>query len=259
MWYTLPARTPLYRASRANDTWDDVLQGYGSFFTSGGRYNVTHQQTVYATQDPLVALTEFGWHSALKRCEGLGDRVALAYPFAAAGKLWRFELATPITLVDVTHAGCVHQFGYPAHAVHNPHPDRYRVCQHVADQLRQWANPPAPNTRPEGLVAPSIRTPSRAGYIPRQVVLFVMPAPAVVPQSLQSRGTLLDSRDIELEFLTAVHNQPVAAVDPMIAWRSPRCRLSGSSNPVPRCPIRPRSRSVATSTWLPLDIQYSPH
>jgi len=258
MWNTLPAHTPLYRASWLNDTWEDVLQGYGSFFTDGGRYNMTHQQTIYAAQDPLVALTEFGWHAGLKLCEDLGNGVPLAYPLTATGKLWQFVINTPLTLVDVTHPACAHRFNYAAHAAYNPHPDRYRSCRDVANQLRQWAHPPAPHTRPEGLLAPSIRTSGPANYTAQQVVLFVMPAPAVVPVSLQSRGGLIDSWGVALEFLTDT-GQPVTSIAPVVGWRNPRFRLSGSQNAVPRCPVRPRSRSLPVNNWQSLDIQYTPY
>ena len=257
MWHTLAAHTPLYRATWSNDTWADVLQGYGAYFSSGGRYNTTHQPTIYASPDPLAALAEYGWHLVLNRCKDLGEGIALAYPFATVGKLWRFEFTTPVSLVDVADPTCAHQFGYPAHAAYNPHPERYRACRQVADQLRAFVNVPQPHTRPEGLLAPSLRTPGAGRYLPQQVILFVTPAPAVVPQTLQTRGSLLDAWDIEMEFLT-VGRQPVTVLDPRVAWRLPRYRLSGSANPLPRFKSRPRSQTLPLNTWHSLDIQYSP-
>ena len=248
MWNVLPAQTPLYRASRVTDTWQEVLLGLGSFYSSGGRYNTTHQPTIYTSEDPLAALAEFGWHAALKRCEDLGNEVAPSYPVSALGKLWRFEFTTPIPLVDITHPTCVHHFGYPAYTAGNPHPDRYQLCQRVANRLRAWAHPPAPHTRPEGLIAPSLRTPGSTGYAARQIVLFAMPAP-VVPKTLQDRGTLLDSWDVELEFLNAHTREPTTAVDPVVAWLSPRYKLLGGTGPVPKFPDRPRSKAIGTNTW----------
>jgi RES domain len=257
MWFTLPANRPLYRASRRSDTWADILQGFGAFYSSGGRYNITHQATVYTGEDPLAALAEFGWHAALNYCVELGKNVVIPYPVSSIGKLWRFEFTTPLSLVDVTHPACAHQFGYPAHAPYNPHPDQYQQCQHVANQLRLLAHPPAPHVRPEGLIAPSLRARGPTGYAPLQIVLFVMPTP-IVPQTLSARGVLLDAWDIELEFLTASRNS-VAATDARIAWQSPQYRLSGGAAPVPKYPVRPKSKAIALNTWHTLNIQYSPH
>jgi hypothetical protein len=58
MWTSVVAQTRLYRVSRATDVWPDPVRRFGSFFNDGGRYNVPHQQTVYASADPFVALTE---------------------------------------------------------------------------------------------------------------------------------------------------------------------------------------------------------
>ena len=55
MWFTLPKQTPLYRVSRAEESWDGLLKGTGAFYADGGRYNITGQPTVYASQDPTVA------------------------------------------------------------------------------------------------------------------------------------------------------------------------------------------------------------
>lgn len=253
MWFTLPAHTPLYRVTRAEDTWDDALAGIGAFFGDGGRYSTSGQPTVYTSEDPLAALTEFAWHLGLSYCAALGDhRSPVNYPLSETAKLWRFELNTPITLADLTHPSAAHHLGFPAHLPYNPHPDQYHASQAVATRLRAHRHP-----RPEGLLAPSVRTPGIGTYTPKQVVLFVLPAPAVVPQPLAGRTTPLDQWDIELEFGTAGTHQSVAATDPHVAWASPWVRFSGT-NRIPR--LRPRSiASLPLGVWLTLDVRYTQH
>jgi RES domain-containing protein len=258
MWIELPAQTPLYRASRAGDSWANVLQGYGAFFSAGGRYNRVDQQTIYTSRDVRAALAEFAWHAGLNFSTALGKADDLNYPLKTTGKLWRFQFTTPITLVDITAAACAHHFGFPAHAAFNPHPDRYERCQLIADRLRNWVKPPPPNQRPEGLEAPSIRTSPAGAYSPRQIVLFVRPSPEVVPESLEARATLLADWDIELEFTTPT-GQAVSAIDQLVGWLTPRFRLSGNPNSVPKCPLRPGGKAIPVGKWHPLDIRYSPH
>lgn len=260
MWHLLPANTTLYRVTRAQDTWADVLQGLGSFYNHGGRYNRVGQQTVYATPDPLVALCEFAWHSALKHTQQLGDRKSVIYPCTDNGKLWQFQLATPITLVDLTNPAAANRLAFPAHAPTNPHPERYAHCQHIADQVRVMTGSSGSQTRPEGVYAPSLRTPATATKS-MQVVLFYMPTP-VVPQTLQSRGLPISDWNIELEFLTASNRQPVTPTDLHIAWNRPQFRLSGSANSVPkyRSPSsRARTGTISNNVWHPIDIHYCPH
>lgn len=254
MRLALPANTTLYRMTRTSDTWDDVLAGTGAFYTVGGRYNTAGQPTVYASEDPLVALTEYGWHAALPFWDTLGAYNSTSiYPLATSAKLWRFELNTAVHLVDLTSPAAAQQLGFPAHLPWNPHYERYHASQAVATRLRAHTNP-----RPEGLLAPSVRTSLSGASSPRQVVLFVLPAPNVEPLSLTQRATLIDQWDIELEFGTAGTHQSVTVADPHVAWSAPWVRLSGT-NPVPRFPPRPKSKPLPTGTWFTLDIRYTQH
>ncbi len=253
MWFTLPAHTPLYRVSRTRDTWADVLAGNGAFFSPGGRYGTSGQPTAYTSEDPLVALTEFGWHLGLSYCVALGGHQPPPYPLSETAKLWRFHLTTPVTLADLTNPAAAHQFGFPAHLPYNPHPNQYHAAQAVATRLRAHPNP-----RPEGLLAPSVRTPAATGYDPRQVVLFALPAPAVVPLALAGRTALLDQWDIELEFGTAGTHQSVGPTDPLVGWSAPWVRLSGA-NAVPKFTPRPGSKPFTTGTWFKLDVRYTQH
>lgn len=254
MWTTLPDSAPLYRVTRTEDTWDDVLLGAGAFHGDGGRYSLSGQPTVYAREDPLVALTEFGWHAGLTLYETLGGYTpALTYPLLTSAKLWQFHLSTAVLLADLTSPVAALQLGFPAHLPYNPHPHLYHSSRGIATKL--WAHK---KPRPEGLFAPSVRTPVVNGYSPKQVVLFALPAPTVVPQSLAQRATLLDQWEIELEFGTASTSQSVGPTDPHVAWATPWVRLSGT-HPVPRFPARPRSKQFPVGTWFTLNVQYTQH
>ncbi|MCU0704552.1 MAG: RES family NAD+ phosphorylase [Fimbriiglobus sp.] len=254
MWTTLPAAAPLYRVTRTEDTWDDVLLGAGAFHGDGGRYSLSGQPTVYASEDPLVALTEFGWHAGLTLSETLGGHTpTLNYPLLTSAKLWRFHLNTAVALADLTSPVAALQLGFPAHLPYNPHPHLYYSTRTIATKLRAHKNP-----RPEGLLAPSVRTPVSGPYSPKQVVLFVLPAPTVVSHSLAQRATLLDQWDVEMEFGTAGTHASVMVADPLIAWSAPWVRLSGS-NPVPKFKTRPGSKPLSTGSWFTLDVRYTQH
>ena len=66
MFRTVGGRTRFYRVTDVGRTWQDVISGVGSYFSSGGRYNRIQQRTVYASADPLVSLAEAAFHQAVK-------------------------------------------------------------------------------------------------------------------------------------------------------------------------------------------------
>jgi hypothetical protein len=65
MYHPTAPATRLYRVTRPDETWPNPLLGLGAYFTRGGRYNRPHQQTIYASEDPLVAITEAAFYQAL--------------------------------------------------------------------------------------------------------------------------------------------------------------------------------------------------
>lgn len=260
MWYTLPPNTPLYRVSRQEDEWDAVLQGFGAFYAAGNRYNIVGQQTIYASRDPLVALTEFAFHVAVSLCQEWADGTnPISYPLVAAANLWEFTLNTSVTLIRVSNPQAQHQFNYPAHAPFNPCFHLYTRTQQIANAVRHWAHPPAPHTRPEGLIAPSVRVARVGRYQPEQVILFVFPAGpgGVVNETLQDRGHLSGRWDVELQIQTT---SPPRAVSPhtlRIGWLTPRCRLTGNPHPVPPHPNRPHRQPILVNQWHQLDVQFA--
>src|SRR5207253_3790223 len=91
MFHFLAAGTHLYRVTAIGRTWQDVVSGVGSYFTSGGRYNRVQQRTVYAAIDPVVALAESAVYVAtddwLRRIRpGLFDRKHLQFLLSQPGR-----------------------------------------------------------------------------------------------------------------------------------------------------------------------------
>jgi hypothetical protein len=257
MWHTLPAGTALYRITRHVEPWENVLLGLGSFFGSKGRFSRAEQATVYSSPDPVVALSEFAWHAALRYTELLGRGADLTYPLLNMARLWRFRFDSPVTLVDATTQAAAHRFGHPIHAVVNPHPGEYESCQRLADSIREWVSPPHPHPRPEGLLAPSVRTRAQAGVRTTQVVLFVRP-PGVMERTLAERAELLGQWEVELEFLSAEADSSISSrLEPLVAWMAPRYRLSGETSSVPRFSGPPSRRPIPCAEWQQLKLQYS--
>jgi hypothetical protein len=60
LYETLPPQTVFYRAAERRLRWHQILTGLGAFLGNKktGRYHGSRQRTVYATTDPLVAVTE---------------------------------------------------------------------------------------------------------------------------------------------------------------------------------------------------------
>lgn len=254
MWTTLPANTSVFRMTRMQDTWDSVLAGLGSYFGRSGRYHVVNQATVYASEDPRVALSEWAWHQALSRCELLGLGKALNYPLMEKGQLWEFQFSTPIPLIDVSHPLTIQKYGYPAHVPTNPHSHEYTATQQLANQIRAaGGNLP----RPEGLRAVSLRTVRTAHSVPEQLVFFVNPAPQVVPKTLHQRARQFANWNVELEFTTAHGRSHVSPLDRDLKWSNPQFRVTGLK-PIPTTKGF-GNQAIRRNVWHPLPLQYSPY
>lgn len=81
MYYAISPATPLYRVTSLHETWPNPLGGLGAYYTHG-RYNGPHQQTVYASDDPLVVITEAAFYQALEwfRTIAANHVVPVRYP-----------------------------------------------------------------------------------------------------------------------------------------------------------------------------------
>jgi hypothetical protein len=114
--------TLFYRVSGPGRHWNDVLAGRGAYFgqANGGRYNASAQKTVYASPDPLVALTEFAFYQARRWQAAIGLAVLATQPpppfRSPAGRrprLWAFQLTPPPVVIDVTDAAAYNTFHHP--------------------------------------------------------------------------------------------------------------------------------------------------
>ncbi|MCI0462246.1 MAG: RES family NAD+ phosphorylase [Gemmataceae bacterium] len=176
MYHPIGQGTPLYRVTSLSEAWPNPLLGLGAYFTQGGRYNRPQQQTVYTSDDPLVAITEAAFYQALNwhRRLALHRFLPVAYPLESEHWLWCFTLDPAPPVIDLLHANAQHAFPHPPHLLLTPS-QQYEGTQGLADHIRAYLPPDgSAHPRPEGLRAPSVRTPHRGTFQPAQFVLFVM-------------------------------------------------------------------------------------
>jgi hypothetical protein len=121
MYYTIAPGTPLYRVTRENETWPNPVLGLGAYFTTG-RYNGPHQPAVYASDDPLVPITEAAFYQAL----AWQERIALhhvqpvGYPFRSELRLWCFTIDPAPPVIDLLDPNAQHRFPHPPHLLLSP-------------------------------------------------------------------------------------------------------------------------------------------
>jgi len=253
MLYTPVRGTLFYRVTKPKMTWPDVLSGEGSYFSSGGRYNRSHQRTVYAAVDPLVALTEAAFHQAVEWQLGIGrGLLSLALPlsspnppFVSDHLLWCFTLRNPPQLIDVEDPAARGHFHHRLYELLN-RSQAYRTTADLADVIRQYPDPAHPTA--EGILAPSVRTPASRGYIPRQHILFVPSGRTDIP------GTLVKRWRLAFEF----RDEAGRSVKPhtrVIDWSKAWFRLSRSKTAIPAYPHRPRARPFPPGTWHEITVR----
>ena len=158
--------------------------------TKGGRFNRANDPTVYCSEDPLVVITETAFYESLEWHRRISDHRLnpVGYPFVSRHSFWCFSIDPPPPLIDLQHSSAIAQFQFPPHMLLNPalNPRRglqlagqsanrdYFGTQELADEIRAYI-PPAgsPNSRPEGIRAPSVRTAAVSGYQPSMLALFL--------------------------------------------------------------------------------------
>jgi hypothetical protein len=237
----------LYRVTGPDTVWPAPVQGLGAFYTTkdGSRYNRPHQRTVSCSEDPLVVITEATFYQALKWREAIASSLvhAVTYPFRSEHLFWAFRIDPRPPVIDLEHAGAALTFGYSPHVVTNPS-QNYWATQDVADKVRGYAPPlGSPDPPPEGVRAPSVRTPKAGAYQPKQLALFVMDKDPIVP--FDQRSQLSARMLLEFEFRAAPPDG--GAVDyhsSAINWTKPRFRLTALAGepfltPVPALIGRP--------------------
>lgn len=197
---------PLFRvaSNTSGDVWPDPVLGHGAYYVGivGNRYNRPDQLTVYCAQDPLVAITEGAFYQAL-RCQNdiASYRLkSVSYPLRSQHLLWAFRLDPQPPVIDMESPLASNLFAYAPHLLLNPSRN-YSGTQAIADYVRDYI-PPAGSgqLRPEGLKAPSVRTPFDGGFQPHQLALFVRDMPNSLP--FDRRAQLVAKMRIEFEFFT---------------------------------------------------------
>ncbi len=257
MYHTIAPGTRLYRVTRLNETWPNTLLGLGAYFGGGGRYNRSHQETIYASDDPLVAITEGAfyqtlvWHGRI----ALHSSQPVGYPLVSDHRLWCFTIDPAPFVIDLLHPSGQHQFPHPPHLLRVPS-QLYAGTQTLADMVRAYL-PPAGSVqpRPEGLRAPSVRTPRGGAFQPTQFALFVM-NPAI-QQPYHQRALLVEQWELTFEFQEPPPRHPATWNSTLIDWRAPRFRLGGPSTAtIPAFTARPQARPYRPGRWYRVAIHF---
>jgi RES domain len=255
MFHTPAAGALYYRVTRKKTRPSGVLSGMGSYYTLGGRYHRPHQRTVYASDDTLVAITEMAYYQTLEWQDRIGGGrtappipllkpVPPTYPLVSSHSLWAFTLATPPTLIDVDDPNAYLTFQHAPIEILNAG-QAYNATQSLADRIRAFTHSHHP--RPQGIRAPSVRTPASGGYQPTQYALFVMSGRAL-------GGHVTWRADRILEFLDPAGN-PVSRATREVAWTRPRFQLQGLTAPIPAFTSRPGSQPYQSGRWYPVEIR----
>lgn len=253
MYHAIAQGKRLYRVTRSNETWPGPLLGLGAYFNRGGRYNRPHHQTVYASDDPRVVITEAAFYQAQEwhRSIALHAVLPVGYPLVSEHWLWCFTIDPPPPVIDLLSPAARHQFPHPPHLPLTPS-QQYDGTQALADAVRAYIPPRGSvHPRPEGLRAPSVRTPPDGAALPTQFALFVMDA--ALQQPYPQRGALVEQWRLTLEFQEPTPRHAVSYDSPRVDWRSPRFRLGGPSRAVAARTVGPEYRP---GRWYRLVVNY---
>jgi hypothetical protein len=252
----------LYRVTSDNTVWPNPVRGLGAFYLPhrGNRYNAVHQVTVSCSEDPWVAICEAAYYQALKLRDAIASSLinALTYPFRSEHLFWGFQIDPLPPVVDLEAPVAAALFQYSPHVLTNPG-QNYLATQFVSNAIRAHTPPlGSPDPLPEGILAPSVRTPKSGAYQPKQLALFNRPD----SQPYDQRSNLTAKMRLVIEFLAAA---PIGGAvnfqTPAINWTKPKFRLTAivgepSIGPVPALPGRPGARPIPLSRWLSLNICY---
>ncbi len=255
MYFPLTDATNLYRVTSDGTAWPTPLLGQGAYFTQGGRYNRVGQPTVYCSNDPLVVLAEAAYYQALQWQQRLSVYRfnPMTYPLVSHHKFWCFQIDPSPSIVDLQSVNAMHKFGYPRHLTQNPS-QQYTGTRDLADEIRAHIPPSgSPDRRPEGIKAPSVRTPNVAGFQPYQLALFVFDS--VVHQPYENRSTLIQEWELVMQFQQLAPRAPVDFNTEHIDWHRPQVQFRATGGPaIPVNPLRPRAREYHPGRWYRISI-----
>ena len=246
MYETLSSGAHLFRATALGTKWKKLLLGQGAYYTNGGRYNETHQPTVYAADDPTVAISELGYYQAREWLRVIGDRLNpahLTFPLVSEHFLWCFALSKAIRILDLTDPGSRNLLPHYDFSLTLPSQD-YGATRELANKIRCHPDPASPSVF--GMRAPSVRTESH-GNKPTQIVLF--------PGDKGIAATLIEQRSLTVEFLDEA-GQQVNAKTKVIDWSRPRFQIHGGKSIAPLSTIFLGSGQIVRSAWTRLPIRH---
>jgi hypothetical protein len=260
MYLTPPPDTILYRAAPLKLPWSRVLNGLGAYHgeRTVGRYHSPRQRTVYATPDPLVAITESAFYEALARQKAIERTVLLQQPqllpFSnTVCRLWAFRLNPPPVVIDLEDPMALQVFGHPPYVLRNPASASYVPTQDLIDAVFMHpAN--AQGQKAWGVKAPSVRTPRVRQYRPYQYVFILQPNQKRLP------ATALGSWDLQVEFVDLT-GQPVTRHTSLVDWRRPRFQLlprrGAAAASLPPFAERPNATAYQPNQWYRARILYA--
>ena len=226
----------------------------------GNRYNAVHQVTVSCSEDPWVAICEAAYYQALKLRDAIASSLinAVTYPFRSEHLFWGFQINPLPPVVDLENPIAAAMFQYSPHILTNPS-QNYLATQSVANTVRAHTPPMgSPDPLPEGIFAPSVRTPKVGAYQPKQLALFVINRPGLLPYD--QRSNLTAKMRLEIEFFAA------APVGGSVAFSDPgnqldeaevqalRDRRRAIDQPSPGIGWKAWRKADPFNRWLSLDI-----
>jgi len=242
----LPAHVYLYRATLRTGTWRKLLEGKGAYFTNVGRYNVTHQPTVYASDDPLVAISEHCYYQAREAQRLIGSSISPRspkFPLVSKHYLWCFTLTDPIKLIDLRSPIAQKTFSYSPSLLTIPSHD-YQATQKLANDIRTY--PSAAKPFAQGMRAPSVRTLSPNG-VATQIVLF--------PRLTKIKAFEVECCDLTVEFLDHAKN-PVTDQTESIDRADPRFQLQGGKKASPLISDCLAGASIPRDSWQTIHVRF---
>ena len=257
MYRTAAKGMPFYRVTDVGRTWQDVISGVGSCFSSGGRYNRVRQPTVYASADPLVSITESAFHRALKWQMSIGQGSLSVLPalppptppLVSEHWLWCFTLNTALRLVNIDTPAARAAFPHSRYELFNPS-EAYRTTADLADAICHHPNPHNPGALVDGILAPSVRTPGTGSYCPQQHIFFVPPNQLTIPTTMVNRWRLT------LEFADS-NNRSITAKSRDVDWGNLWFTLDQNAAAVPAFPQHPNPQAFTPNTWFEFAIKYT--
>jgi RES domain len=263
MYYQIGAGD-LYRVTGDNTVWPDPVRGYGAFYLhqGGNRYNAARQVTVSCSEDPWVAICEAAYYQALKLRDAIASSLinAVNYPFRSEHLFWSFRINPLPPVIDLESPVAAALFQYSPHVLTNPG-QNYSATQSISNAVCYYVPPVgSPDPLPEGILAPSVRTPRVRTYQPKQLALFVVQRQGLLPYD--QRSALTAKMRLEIEFFAAPPaGGPVSFQSSAIHWTKPKFRLSAiavepSIGPVPAMAARPGGRPIPLNRWLRLSVCY---